>query len=263
MIIGHGILYPTLRDELYCQLCRQLTRNADDASVRLGWMLLSLCVGCIPPSERFENHLRAFLATAPSGWGLYCEERLNRTRLNGARTQPPSWRELQCSKTKKPLVVAVTPAAGGPALELAVDAATLVGELTKRVAANLGLEEDVEAFTIGIRAPAAGPSTQPELLHDQLGHLLDAVARVEHGFAARVKSATLLFVRAAATPRNTLWIAARAAALTHREIVAAVRSGILPPPASGPDEGNARMMELAAQHHYICNAHEVGGGDPS
>ncbi|CAK9297246.1 unnamed protein product [Gordionus sp. m RMFG-2023] len=121
-IIGNGILRPRIRDELFCQICKQLTGNPhpDTSKVR-GWILLSLCLGCFPPSPTFEKYLRNFLhqnkqsehklelpvnnllannskRAVSIDFASRCLHRLKRTLKNGARTQPPSWLELQAAK---------------------------------------------------------------------------------------------------------------------------------------------------------------------
>lgn len=89
---------------------------------------------------QFIKYLRNFISEGPPGYAPYCEERLRRTFANGTRNQPPSWLELQATKSKRPLMLPITFMDGNTKTLLA-DSATTARELCQQLSEKIGLKD--------------------------------------------------------------------------------------------------------------------------
>ena len=84
------------------------------------------------------EYLREFIRHGPPGYAPYCEKRLTRTFKNGTRTQPPSWRELQATRSKKPIMLPIT-LMSNEVQTLAADSATTASELCDQLCKKIGV----------------------------------------------------------------------------------------------------------------------------
>ncbi|EGG13561.1 hypothetical protein DFA_11322 [Cavenderia fasciculata] len=56
-IVKTALEHIDLRDEVYCQLVKQITRHPKRENKIRGWELLSICCGSFPPNQRLLKHL--------------------------------------------------------------------------------------------------------------------------------------------------------------------------------------------------------------
>ncbi|BFZ00532.1 hypothetical protein BsWGS_03571 [Bradybaena similaris] len=140
MVCAMGIYKPGLRDELYCQLCKQLTNNPSRNSIMRGWVLLNLFAGSFAPSENLAHILTNFLRDSPSELSEKVEKVLRRTCSVGTRAYPPSWLEFQAAKNGKPLLIPITFMSSHRML-FEVDSAMTVAEVIRNIGERVGLKE--------------------------------------------------------------------------------------------------------------------------
>ncbi|KAF0042586.1 hypothetical protein F2P81_006118 [Scophthalmus maximus] len=60
-IFGPATQNEALRDEIYCQIMKQMSSNNNRFSMEQGWQLLWLCCGLFPPSQSLLKHTQRFL----------------------------------------------------------------------------------------------------------------------------------------------------------------------------------------------------------
>ncbi|XP_044267931.1 myosin-VIIa-like [Tribolium madens] len=248
-IIGHGILRPELRDEILCQICKQLTNNPSKPSHARGWILLSLCIGCFPPSDRFINYLRAFIRSGPPGYAPYCEGRLNRTFKNGPRTQPPSWLELMATRNKNPISLKIT-FMDNSEQEVEVDSATTSEEICKEISTKRNLK-DVFGFSLFITLFDKVMS-----LGSESDHVMDAISQCEQyakekGQSERNAPWKLFFRKEIFTPWHNAGEDSVATNLIYHQVIRGLKFGEYRCSVEGD------VATLAATQYYVDNGPQI------
>ncbi|KAM3619073.1 uncharacterized protein V6R79_002572 [Siganus canaliculatus] len=245
IIVGYAIVRRDLRDEIYCQICKQLQDNNNRNSYFRGWILLSLCLGIFPPTERFIKYLQSFIRNAPGGYASYCAERLRRTGINGVRGEPPAWLELQATKTKKPIVVSVI-LMDGRSVNLPVDSATNSKEICNIVSNKLKLK-DTFGFSLYL------------MLFEKvwpLGcgreHLMDGISQCEQevkkkGGQEQHAPWRLFFRKEIFTPWHDCKEDDLSTDLIYRQIIHGLKSG------EYQSKKQEDVVQLVAKHLYIKN----------
>ncbi|KAF9230664.1 hypothetical protein BU15DRAFT_83336 [Melanogaster broomeanus] len=101
-LLSEGLAHGELRDEIYCQLMKQLSGNPNPESVFKGWQMLCVLLIAFPPSKNFETYLRSFMVQRTSQsegrvdvMAKHCLRRLSVISKKGPRGKPPSMAEIE------------------------------------------------------------------------------------------------------------------------------------------------------------------------
>ncbi|KAF9268778.1 RhoGAP-domain-containing protein [Marasmius fiardii PR-910] len=101
-LLGEGLTHGELRDEIYCQVMKQLTKNPNPESIFKGWQLLCVLLITFPPSKNFETYLNSFIqqhTTHHEGrvdiMAKFCLTRLTTISKKGPRGKPPTVAEIE------------------------------------------------------------------------------------------------------------------------------------------------------------------------
>lgn len=84
-----------IRDEVYCQIMKQLTENKVQISVERGWDLMWLATGIMTPTSVLLRELMEFLRTRTYPIAAECLKRLKKTLNVGKRKHPPHIIEVE------------------------------------------------------------------------------------------------------------------------------------------------------------------------
>ena len=118
-ILKTGVNCSELWDEIYVQICKQLTENPGEESKERCWQLMCMCTGTFPPSAEFKDHLMNFMLSNQSDSGSLAEyQKYSLRRLEGMLEQGPSGYiplvdEIKAYKDRPPIVVTIELVDGG------------------------------------------------------------------------------------------------------------------------------------------------------
>jgi len=102
-----------IRDEIFCQLCKQTNANPSVDSLIRGWKLMAICCAVFPPSDEFANYLASYLfskskeAGAVGDYATFALQSLDRTMEVGQRRIQPMDLEIQRIEERQPISVKV------------------------------------------------------------------------------------------------------------------------------------------------------------
>uniref|UniRef100_A0A672ZFW3 Myosin VIIBb n=1 Tax=Sphaeramia orbicularis TaxID=375764 RepID=A0A672ZFW3_9TELE len=243
VIIGYALSRRDIRDEIYCQICKQLVNNRNKQSRLNGWVLLSICLGIFPPTDLFVKYLENFVRKGPDGYGAYCSERLRRIIANGERKELPCWIELEAARSKHPIDVSVT-LMDDHTVKLPMDSASTSVEICQTVANKINLK-DTYGFSLYIS------------LYEKMWslgscgkHVLDAVSQCEQEVRRQGKDEKQtpwkLFIRKELfTPWHDSTLDPISTDLIYRQVIKGIKSG------EYTSEKEDEYVEMAAKHYYI------------
>ncbi|KAG8580734.1 hypothetical protein GDO81_007401 [Engystomops pustulosus] len=242
-IAGNGILRPEIRDEIYCQICKQLTGNKNRNSYARGWILLSLCLGCFPPTEKFIKYLQNFIRGQQIAHSSVCMRQLVRIIANGARSQPPSWLELQALRGLAALDVPVK-IMTGETVVIQADSATSAKEICRSIAQKLKMK-DTFGFSVYIAI-----YDQVWSLGSGSEHLMDGISQCEQiarerGDQEKHSPWRLYFRKEVFTPWHNSSEDPVSTDLIYNQVIRGLSFG------EYRCEKENDLVELMSQHYYI------------
>ncbi|KAL3988122.1 suppressor of cytokine signaling 3 [Sarotherodon galilaeus] len=104
-IFGPATKHEELRDEIYCQIMRQMTTNSNSLSMERGWQLMWLCSGLFPPSWDLLKYTQRFLESRPRyPLAALCLERLQEICSKKPRNLPPHFVEVDAIQQNSPKI---------------------------------------------------------------------------------------------------------------------------------------------------------------
>ncbi|XP_042654848.1 unconventional myosin-XV [Tyto alba] len=178
--------HEVLRDELYCQIIKQITNNtsSNPDSCQKGWRLLYILAAYYKCSEVLKPFLLAFLQGASShpelpfqGIAKACEQNLRKTLQYGGRSLFPSSMELRAMVAGRSAKRQLFLLPGGIEKHLKIKTCSVALDVIEELCCEMGLQhpeafDEYILFVVTDRGQSVRPLTRRE-------YILDVAAETE------------------------------------------------------------------------------------
>ncbi|KJH51233.1 myTH4 domain protein [Dictyocaulus viviparus] len=150
VIFKPAIAHEILRDELYCQLLRQITMNPSVTSEEKGWELIWLATGLLAPSPYLLKEVVQFLNSHQHPIAFDCLNRLKKLNKGCSRKFPPHFVEIEAiqNRTMQILHRVYFPDETNEAIE--VESSTKARDLVCQIAKRLRLRNK-DGFSLFVK----------------------------------------------------------------------------------------------------------------
>ncbi|KAM8943784.1 myosin XVB [Lycaon pictus] len=165
-----------LRDEIYCQVIKQVTCHPQPEHCTRGWNLLSLLTGCFSPSATLMPYVIKFLQNSGSSQELArnSQEHLQRTVKYGGRQRLPSLGEIQAFLKGQGMRSLLIHLPGGVDYRTTTQTFTVAAEVLEELCRQMGITDpqEMQEFALFL-IKKEGELVRPLLPHEYLNSVVE------------------------------------------------------------------------------------------
>jgi len=172
--------YDILKDEVYCQIMKQLTMNKKSYGEERGWELMWLATGLFAPSKQLLPHLQRFLATRKSNvLANDCFHRYQRLIRHGQRKYPPHVVEVEAIRHRTTQIFHKIYFPDDTSEAFEVESSTKAKEFCRNIANRLRLKS-ADGFSLFVKIGDKVIShPEGDFFFDFVRHLTDWIRRAK------------------------------------------------------------------------------------